>query len=59
MVRPSRSHHGATVVAYNRYDAAMNKNLARKNIRAGLIAGGVCAFLFGMTFIVAAIYLHP
>jgi hypothetical protein len=37
----------------------MDKKLARKNIRAGLIAGGICFFLFGTTFVVAAIYLHP
>ncbi len=37
----------------------MDKKLARKNIRAGLIAGGICFFLFGATFVVAAIYLHP
>jgi hypothetical protein len=37
----------------------MDKKLARKNLRAGLIAGAVCAFMFGLTFAVAAIYLHP
>jgi len=36
----------------------MDKKLARKNIRAGLVAGGICFFLFGATFVVAAIYLH-
>jgi hypothetical protein len=36
----------------------MDKKLARKNLRAGLICGAVCAFMFGATFIVAAIYLH-
>lgn len=35
----------------------MDKKLARKNIRAGLIAGGICFFIFGATFLVAAIYL--
>jgi hypothetical protein len=36
----------------------MDKKLARKNLRAGLIAGGICFFMFGATFAVAAIYLH-
>jgi sugar phosphate permease len=36
----------------------MDRKLARKNLRAGLIAGGICAFMFGMTFVVAALYLH-
>jgi hypothetical protein len=36
----------------------MDRKLARKNIRAGLIAGAICALMFGSTFIVGAIYLH-
>ena len=36
----------------------MDRRLARKNIRSGLIAGAVCAFLFGITFLAAAIYVH-
>ena len=36
----------------------MDRKLARKNIRAGLIAGAICCFMFGMTFVVAAIYVH-
>ncbi len=36
----------------------MDKKLARKNLRAGLIAGAICFFMFGATFVVAAIYLH-
>jgi hypothetical protein len=35
----------------------MDRKLARKNIRTGLIAGAICFFMFGMTFVVAAIYL--
>jgi hypothetical protein len=35
----------------------MDRKLARRNLRAGLIAGAVCAFMFGATFVVAAIYL--
>jgi hypothetical protein len=36
----------------------MDKKLAQKNIRTGLICGAICFFMFGATFIVAAIYLH-
>ena len=37
----------------------MDRKLARKNIRSGLIAGAVCVFMFGLTFLAAAIYVHP
>jgi hypothetical protein len=36
----------------------MDRKLARKNIRSGLIAGAVCLVLFGLTFLAAAIYVH-
>jgi hypothetical protein len=36
----------------------MDRKLARKNLRAGLVAGAICAFMFGLTFLIAAIYLH-
>jgi hypothetical protein len=36
----------------------MDRKLARKNIRSGLIAGAVCFLLFGLTFLAAAIYVH-
>lgn len=36
----------------------MDKKLARRNLRAGLIAGALCFFIFGATFVVSAIYLH-
>jgi hypothetical protein len=36
----------------------MDRKLARKNIRSGLIAGAVCALMFGITFLAAAIYVH-
>jgi hypothetical protein len=36
----------------------MDRKLARKNIRLGLIAGAACLFMFGMTFLAAAIYVH-
>ncbi len=35
----------------------MDRNLARKNIRTGLIVTAVCLFMFGMTFVAAAIYI--
>lgn len=35
----------------------MDRNLARKNVRSGLITGAVCLFMFGMTFVAAAIYV--
>lgn len=37
----------------------MDRKLARKNIRSGLIAAGVALILFGITFLAAAIYVHP
>ncbi len=37
----------------------MDRKLAKKNLRSGLIAGAVCAIMFGMTFLAAAIYVHP
>jgi hypothetical protein len=36
----------------------MDRKLARKNLRSALIAGAVCAFMFGITFAAAAIYVH-
>jgi hypothetical protein len=35
----------------------MDRNLARKNIRSGLIVTAVCLLMFGMTFVAAAIYV--
>ena len=35
----------------------MDKNLARRNIRSGLITAAVCLFMFGMTFVAALIYV--
>jgi hypothetical protein len=37
----------------------MNRRLARRNIRSGLIAGAACVLMFGLTFLAAAIYVHP
>jgi hypothetical protein len=36
----------------------MDRRLARKNIRSGLIVAAVCAFMFAMTFVAAAIYVR-
>lgn len=35
----------------------MDRKLARRNLRSGLIGGAVCVFMFGMTFVAAAIYV--
>jgi hypothetical protein len=35
----------------------MNRRLAIKNIRLGLVISGICMVMFGLTFIVAAIYI--
>jgi hypothetical protein len=35
----------------------MDRKLARKNLRAALISGIVCFFMFGITFLAAAIYV--
>ena len=35
----------------------MDQKLARKNLRSGLLAGAVCLFMFGMTFVAATIYI--
>jgi sugar phosphate permease len=35
----------------------MDRHLARRNVRTGLIVTAVCVFMFGMTFVAAAIYV--
>jgi hypothetical protein len=35
----------------------MTRNLARKNIRTGLIVGAFCALMFILAFLAAAIYI--
>jgi hypothetical protein len=35
----------------------MDRRLARKNIRSALIAMAVCVFMFGASFLAAAIYI--
>jgi len=37
----------------------MDRRLARKNLRSALIVGALCVFMFGITFVAAAIYVHP
>ena len=39
-----------------RIAAAVDRRLANKNLRTGLIAGAICFVVFGMTFLVAAVY---
>ena len=36
----------------------MDRKLARKNLRSGLLAGAAVLFMFGITFVAAAIYVH-
>jgi hypothetical protein len=35
----------------------MDRQLARKNIRSGMLVGALCFFMFGMTFVAAIIYV--
>jgi hypothetical protein len=35
----------------------MNRRLARKNSRTGMIVAAICMFMFGITFVVAAVYI--
>jgi hypothetical protein len=35
----------------------MDRKLARRNIIAGLVAGGVVLVMFGLTFLAASLYL--
>jgi hypothetical protein len=35
----------------------MDRNLARKNVRSGILVGALCLFMFGMTYVAAAIYV--
>ncbi len=44
---------GATPPTYN---GPMDRRLAAKNIRTGLIAGAVSLFMFGASFVAALIY---
>jgi hypothetical protein len=35
----------------------VDRNLSRKNIRSGILVGALCLFMFGMTYVAAAIYV--
>jgi hypothetical protein len=35
----------------------LTRRLAQRNIRTGLIVGAICLFMFGITFVVAAVYV--
>jgi hypothetical protein len=35
----------------------MTRRLARKNITTALVVSGICMFMFGLTFVVAAVYI--
>ena len=35
----------------------MDRQLARKNIRSGLLVGAVVMFMFGVSFVAAVIYI--
>ncbi len=35
----------------------MDRNLARRNLRTGLIVGMVSLFMFGITFVAAYVYI--
>jgi hypothetical protein len=35
----------------------MTRKLARKNIRTGIVLATICMFMFGLTFLVAAVYV--
>jgi hypothetical protein len=35
----------------------MNRRLANKNIRTGLIVCAICMVMFALTFVVAAVYV--
>ena len=36
----------------------MDRNLARKNVRSGLLVGSLCLLMFGMTFFAAWVYVQ-
>ncbi len=35
----------------------MTRELARKNMRTALVVGALCMLMFGLTFVVAALYI--
>ena len=36
----------------------MDRKLARRNVRTGLIVGAIMAFMFGITFVAAYVYIQ-
>lgn len=49
---------GATYLPVRRLDsAAMDRRLARRNIRLGLIVGVICLLMFALTFVAALAYV--
>ncbi len=36
----------------------MDRKLARKNLTTGLVAAGLSVMIFGLTFLVASLYLN-
>jgi len=53
---PSSPRRGERLSPYNAL-ALMNRRLALKNIRTGLIVAAICMVMFGLSFVVAALYL--
>ncbi len=48
---------GATFLRVRRLDsAAMDRRLARRNIRLALIVGVICLLMFALTFVAALAY---
>jgi hypothetical protein len=35
----------------------LTRRLAQRNVRTGLIVAAICVFMFGITFVVAAVYV--
>jgi hypothetical protein len=36
----------------------MDRETAQRNLRAGLIYAGIAVAIFGLTFVLAALYIH-
>jgi hypothetical protein len=50
----ARDDRGGKAVVFA---ATMDRRLAKKNIRTGLIVAAICMFMFALTFVVAAVYV--
>jgi hypothetical protein len=56
--RSRQKRGGATFLRARRLDsAAMDRRLARRNIRLGLIVGVICLLMFALTFVAALAYV--